>query len=104
MAKLTLQPKPTFEAKVGIPAAGAGVLPVVFTFKHRTRTELKSFVAGLGDFASDGELIMAMASGWDLADPFTLANVELLVENFVASPTAILDTYLDELARGREKN
>ena len=54
MAKLTLQPKPTFEAKVGIPAAGAGVLPVVFTFKHRTRTELKNFVAGLGDFASDG--------------------------------------------------
>lgn len=104
MAKLTLQPKPTFDASVGIPAAGAGVVPVVFTFRHRTRAELKTFVAGLGDFASDAELIMAMASGWDLADPFNAANVTLLVVNYVASPAAILDKYLDELARGREKN
>ena len=104
MAKLILQPKPTFEASVAIPAAGAGLIPVSFTFRHRTRAELKTFVAGLGDYANDTDLVMAMAIGWDLSDAFTSQNVELLVENYVGAPTAILEKYLDELARGRAKN
>ena len=104
MGKLLLQPAPTFQAPVLIPVAGAEPARVIFTFRHRTRSELRAFVAGLGDYASDADLIQAMSTGWDLADVWTPANVELLVENHVAAPSAILDVYLDQLARGREKN
>ncbi len=103
MAKLILQPKPTFDAKVMIPVPGAGFEAVNFTFKHRTRTELQTFVKGLGDHDSDAAMVMDIASGWELADSFNLTNVEALAENYIAAPGAILETYLDQLARNREK-
>jgi len=104
MGKLILQPAPTFQAPVRIPVPGADAATVVFTFKHRTRSELKAFVDGLANFANDAEMIQAIATAWDLTDVWTPDNVALLVESYVAAPGVILDVYLDQLARGREKN
>lgn len=103
MPKLKLNPDPTFKAKVGIPVPGAGLDFVEFTFKHRTRDELDSFLK-TADELRDAALIMEVASGWELVEAFTTENVTRLVQNYIASPQAVFQAYLDELTRAREKN
>lgn len=103
MPKLKLKPDPTFKAKVGIPVAGGDVEMVEFTFKHRSRDELDSFLQ-TSDQLRDAALIMAVASGWELADEFNAENVGLLVQNYISSPRAVFDVYLDELIKARAKN
>jgi hypothetical protein len=103
MAKLKLNPDPTFKAKVEISAAGAGVDPVEFTFKHRTRDEMDAFLKSSGDL-KDAKLIMEMAVGWELVDAFTEENLNKLAQNYITAPQAIFSTYLDELVKAREKN
>lgn len=103
MAKLKLQPNPTFRAKVAIQAPGDGVDPVEFTFKHRTRDEMDEFLKASADLR-DADLIMAMAVGWELSDPFTAENVNTLAQNYITAPQAIFEAYLDELVKARRKN
>lgn len=103
MSKLKLNPDPTFKAKVGIPVAGSADVSVEFTFKHRTRDELRAFIEASGS-RPDEDTILEMASGWELADAFTRENVALLVQNYIASGRAVFDKYVDELAKAKEKN
>lgn len=103
MAKLQLVAAPTFPATVQIPVAGGPSEPVVFTFKHRVRAALAEFQAGVADRA-DRDIVLDMASGWDLAEPFTPANVETLLDNRLGAGTAIYATYIDELTRHKAKN
>lgn len=103
MAKLRLNPDPTFSAKVEIPVAGGDSVSVSFTFKHRTRDELQAFVEASKD-RNDIDTIMEAASGWELADAFTRENIGLLVQNYIASPKAVFEKYLDELVKARTKN
>ena len=103
MSKLKLQPNPTFTAKVGIPVAGASDVSVEFTFRHRTRDELKAFIEASGG-REDEDTILEMASGWELADAFTRENVSLLVQNYIAAGRAVFDKYVAELAKAREGN
>lgn len=103
MAKLQLQPNPTFRAKVGIPVAGGEPVEVEFTFKHRTRDALQQFIDD-GEKIEAEDRILAMVEGWELADPFTRENVRTLVQNYIAAPMAIFETYLDELVKARRKN
>lgn len=103
MAKLKLQPEPVFKATVQIPAAGSADLGLEFTFKHRTRDQLKQFIEESAE-RDDADTILEMASGWELADAFTRENVTLLVQNYVSAARAVWEKYLDELARGRAKN
>ena len=103
MAKLKLQPEPTFKAVVMIPAAGSSDLPLEFTFKHRTRDQLRKFVEESAE-RDDADTILDMASGWELSDSFNKENVTLLVQNYTAAARAVFDKYLDELARARQKN
>lgn len=103
MAKFKLQPNPTFSATVEVPSAGEGYVPLSFTFKHRTRDELKKFIEESAG-REDPLTIIEMATGWELSDAFTKENVELLCQNYAAAGRAIFDKYLDELARARLKN
>lgn len=103
MAKLKLNPDPTFKAKVAIQAAGGGVDPVEFTFKHRTRDQMDEFMKAALELR-DAELIMAVASGWELEDAFTAENLNQLAQNYITSPQAIFQTYIDEMVKAREKN
>lgn len=103
MAKLKLQPEPTFKAKVAIPVAGADGVDVEFTFRHRTREELQKFISASGD-REDVDTILEMASGWELSDAFTKDNLGLLVQNYIAAPRAVFDKYVDELVKARAKN
>ncbi len=103
MAKLKLVPDPTFKAKVPIAIAGGPAVDVEFTFKHRTRTALEEFVK-----AQEGkpwtDTIMDCVTAWDLDEPFTKANVETLLENYMGSGPNIYLAYMEELAQAKQKN
>jgi hypothetical protein len=102
-AKLKLCADPTFQAPVPIPVPGAGTTPVQFTFKHRTREQVMSWLNEDKD-KGDVETVRAVASGWDLDDAFTDENIATLCSNYAGAGFAIVQTYLDELRGARAKN
>lgn len=103
MAKIKLIPDPTFTEKVAVPVPGKGAVDVQFTFKHRTREEMQSFLSQQKDM-DDVQLIMACASGWELADTFDEANVKEFVSQYIAGPAAVFETYCAALTGARLKN
>jgi hypothetical protein len=103
MGKFKLCPDPTFKAKVGIHVPGEKAVEIEFTFKHRAREELQKFIAESAE-RGDVDTVMEMATAWELTDAFTADNVAMLTANYIASPRAIFDTYVDELTKARAKN
>lgn len=118
--KLSLELAPTFPASVMIPVPGGDAGEVIFTFKSRTRDEFKEFLAILNppkkddgepestDAAEkgprDADLIMDIASGWDLADAFDAKSVEKLTQRYMGAAQAIFNVYMAELTGARAKN
>ena len=103
MAKLSLVAKPTFVSKVSIPVAGEKPVTVTFTFKARTRDAFKAFVESLAD-REDVDVILDVASGWDLEDAFDKDNIELMTQSYLGAARAIIEAYLSELTAARAKN
>lgn len=103
MARLTLNPNPTFKAKVEICIAGQAPELVEFTFKHRTRDELDELIKRTEGMSIEDQ-VMEVACGWELADSFNAENVKLLAQNYITAPAAIRDKYITELIKAREKN
>ncbi len=103
MARLALNAAPTFQAKVGIPVAGGDAVDVLFTFKHRTKKQLDEFVQSRAD-KTDAESFLDMVLGWDLEDPFTPGNAELLLDNYIGAAVATYRAYLKALVEGKQKN
>jgi hypothetical protein len=107
MAKITLSEEPTFIAPVPIPVPGAANAPVKFTFKHRTKAELQSHIRDVEARISevnDVDLVMGIASGWELDDAFTKENVDRLLEKYHGAADAISQVYITELTRARLGN
>lgn len=102
MARLTLNPNPTFKAKVGIPVPG-GNADVELVFKYRDRKALGQWIEDTSD-VGEVELILDMAEGWDLADAFTAENIERLCNAYPGASREITHRYMRELAGIREKN
>ena len=67
--KFNLTASPTFKEPVAIPCPGGKSVNVEFTFKHRTKEEFKEFIDALPN-REDVDVIMDMASGWELDEPF----------------------------------
>lgn len=103
MARLTLNPAPTFKAMVDICRPGLADEKIEVTFKHRTRDELDVFIKQMENMSIEDQ-VMAVASGWDLADAFNFENVKLLGQNYITAPMAIRDKYITELIKAKEKN
>lgn len=101
--KFTLALKPTFTAKVDIPIPGQVAAPVEFTFKARTKDEFKELVDGIAG-RDDVEIIMDIASGWELEDAFDAKNVALLLQNYMGAASAIIGKYFSELTQARLGN
>ena len=80
MAKLQLNPNPTFTAKVLIPIPGGEPVPVEFTFKHRDKAGLDKYLDDLRAMTdkdpveSNAAGVMMAATGWELDDAFNLAS------------------------------
>jgi tail assembly chaperone len=92
---LKLTADPTFEAKVVIPLPGGSRSdPVGFTFKHMTMSQLKAFVAEVGEGKPDVEVVGAIVAGWDLADAFNSENVKTLLNNYAKAGEAIFSGWL----------
>jgi hypothetical protein len=103
MAKLKLNPEPTFKAKVAVPVPGAAAAPVEFTFKWRKRDEVLPWLEAAKD-TTDAEIIMDCALAWDLDDEFNAENVERLCNTYQGAGREFVNTYLDELRGVRAKN
>jgi hypothetical protein len=103
MAKLTLDPAPTFSAPVPIPIHGGEPVSVSMTFRHRTKTEINEWRDTLSD-KEDADAILDMIVGWELDDELSRENVVRLTENYSGSTMAILRTYLAEITQARIKN
>lgn len=116
MAKLKLVADPTFSAMVKIPVPGKPEPEeVLFTFKHRTRTQLdehfmaigkRNAATGEGGIPRDQEVkdIMDVATGWDLAEPFTAENVGTFLDNYHRAGWEIGTAYVRELMQAKEGN
>ena len=104
MAKLKLNPDPTFQGKVEVHVPGSAPASVVFTFKHRTRPEMVTFFAKVKEMKDDVELIMAMATGWDLEDEFSKANIKTMCAAYIDFPGASYEAYLKEITGARSGN
>ncbi len=103
MAKLKLNPEPTFKAKVPVPVPGAGTSLVSFTFKWRKREEVIEWLETAKDM-TDAQIIMDCAMGWDLDDEFTVENAERLCSTYAGAGREFVNVYLDELRGARAKN
>lgn len=101
--KFSLSVAPTFKCKVMIPIPGAQPEPIEFTFKGRNREQFKEFVATLKD-REDGDVILDIASGWDLEDAFGKESIEELTLNYMGAARVIIEKYLSELTAARLGN
>lgn len=102
MAKLKLNPDPTFVAKVGVPVPG-GTADVAFTFRYRDRVAVASW-AESSRVLDDAEAILTVAEGWDLDDEFSEANVRRLVTAYPGAAREVLTRYVRELSGIRQGN
>lgn len=103
-SKLALKASPTFPRNVAIPVPGAGTSDVEFIFKHRTRDGLRDFLKELPGRENDVEVILDIASGWDLEDPFDAESIATLTQNYPGSAAEIVETYINELSGARLGN
>lgn len=94
MAKLTLNPPPTWQKNVDLPVPG-GTASVTFTFRRKDLPQLKEFIAGLGEM-TDAEALGAVVTGWDLDDIFDADAVTKLCTTYPGSGFAILREYMRE--------
>lgn len=94
--KFKLEPNPTFKSTVAIPVHGAGAEPVEFTFKHRSRESFLEFANKAPDL-SHPDLVMEVASGWELAEPFDREHIEKMDQTYMGAARAIWDRYVAEM-------
>lgn len=101
--KLTLAPLPDFKLPVDFTLPTGDQQRIVFTVKHIKVAEFQELYSGERE-VRDSELIMHIASGWDLEEEFNEDNAKLLVELFPGSAIALAAAYLKALAGQRVKN
>lgn len=102
-AKFTLSASPTFKAPVAIQVPGGKPVQVEFVFKHRTRDDFKEFIEAL-EGRDDIDMLLEIASGWELDDAFDAKSLALMTQNYMGSARAVLETYISELTSARVKN
>lgn len=103
MGKLSIVAAPTFKAPVSIPVAGGAPVDVEFTFKHRTKDQLKEFGESLVGKA-DTELLLDMVAGWDFAEPLSPESAETMLQNYAGAALPIYKKYIEELSQAKAKN
>lgn len=101
---LKLQPDPTFKSKVGIPVPAGKPVQVEFEFKAKTRTQLQQYLRD-SEGREDAENLAEIVTGWAGVDtPYSAEALAVLLDNYVGSARAILDTYIEQLTRARTGN
>jgi hypothetical protein len=113
-----IQAEPTFQARVDIPVAGAASVPVIFTFKHRSKDELDAWRESTKD-KPEHLIFMECVEGWartdaeakkvdkeahGLDEDFTEDNVKALLQQRIGTAMATYVAYAVELTKHKEKN
>lgn len=101
--KFTLDPKPTFDLKVPVPVPGEGFTEITLTCRYRNRTQFEQFLDEIKE-KTNSEIVMLVATGWNVDAEFNEGNVEKLVENYMGSASSIVGAYAEELMKVRGKN
>ena len=103
-----IKAKPTFEATIEIPAAGAEpAQQLKLVFKHKTRKETADFYGWLPDTEgmTDGAVLGKIIEGWkDVDTEFSEDALTELCEQYHDAVAIILDCYARELNKARAKN
>lgn len=103
MARLKLNPDPTFFIKaVAIPVPG-GESDVGLTFKYR---DGPSIAAWLKEHEStyNVDLVLDCVTGWDLEEEFNREHVQRMCDLYPGAAAAIVTRYLKELSGNRRGN
>lgn len=107
MARLKLNPEPTFKAKVGVPVPGGRTAEVEFTFQYRSKSELAKWHDEVREFPQDvaeATLLRTFVLGWDLDDEFNDENIRRLCDAYPGAASAAMDVYLRESWGARRGN
>ena len=100
--KLSLAALPDFKLPVKFKLANDQDVEVIFTVKHKKTSELQELLSK--EDLSTKELIMAIASDWDLEEEYNEDNVNEFTDLFPASTFALTTAYMQALAGQRVKN
>lgn len=100
--KLSLAALPDFKLPVKFKLANDHDAEVIFTVKHKKTSELQELLSK--EDLSTKELIMAIASDWDLEEEYSEDNVNEFSDLFPASTVALTTAYMQALAGQRVKN
>lgn len=103
MAKLMLQPKPTFEVKVELVLPGGEKAELLATFKHRTRDQLRAWLEA-GQSREDDDTVLEMLVNWDIDAQLDRDEVHTFNQNYIGAAALLVETYIKELSRGRLGN
>lgn len=99
MAKLRLEPNPTFVAKVGIPVPGEDKrVQVRFTFAHMSKEQFEGFKPEDGE--TDAATLLRFVKGWhtdDVDEPFSEDALRKLCNAYPGAAYAISSGYAAEL-------
>jgi hypothetical protein len=107
--KLKLKADPTFQSSVKVPVPGQKEPgEIVLTFKHRTKDEHAAFIEECrkegSDVSTGAGYVMAVATAWDLDEPFTRENVETFLQHHHVAEHAIATTYTLQLLTASSGN
>lgn len=104
MAKLKLQPNPTFNLLVSIPIAGQIENDdVQFKVKALSNSALLDLGKNSDDYTFT-DFVKDVVVGWDLDAAFTPQNLLLLLDNYPQAALLINKAYLNEFYKEAEKN
>ena len=101
-----LQANPTFKAQVNIPVPGEKADAVMFTFKHKTRSQIDALLTSLanGDEHIDNAVKDVVVEWTYPGVDYSAEALEQCLEMFPGSAMAIFTTYRDNLMEARRKN
>lgn len=128
MAKIKLGSAPkAFTHRVTFPLLQGGKGDITMTYRYRDRTQFAEFIDTVYPHikrpetpssepgfdvvenaaktqADEVRYILGCATGWDLEDDFSEANVKALINEFPAAGAAITSAYREAITEGRAKN
>lgn len=103
---LKKNPNPTFKQTVEIPVPGEKPEKVECTFKHKTATVYKEFIADCAG-REDAESILEILTDWKLVEVFgevSKDSITALFEAYPGAPGAFFTAYVKGLHQGRSGN
>lgn len=102
---LKLKANPTFKATVKIPAPGGESFDVEFTFRHKTRAGLHTFLFDDHPNRGDVDAVLEIAEAWAGVDgDFGRESLEVMFQEYHAAAGEIVRAYAQELTQARAKN